>query len=64
MMNTIIGLWFLAAGLVGVVRPTFYFRSEKLSPVQVERNRRIWRLCGAGLMLCGTGVLIVQFLGH
>ena len=62
MTNTIISLWFLAFGLVGIVRPTFFFRSEKLTREKIERNIRIWRWGGGGLVVCGVAGLVIELL--
>ena len=58
-MNTFIGAWFVFVGAVGLFRPTFFFRSEKLTPERIARNIRIWRWTGAGLIVVGGAVLAI-----
>jgi multisubunit Na+/H+ antiporter MnhG subunit len=62
MVNIFTGAWFLFVGAVGLLRPTFFFRSEKLTPEQITRNTRIWRWGGLGLILAGTAILAIEFL--
>jgi hypothetical protein len=60
MTNTIFSLWFLALGLVGILRPTLCFRSEKLAPEQIARNVKILRWGGLGFVICGVAGLAFQ----
>jgi hypothetical protein len=62
--NTVIFLWFLGVGMVGIFRPTFFFKSEKLTPEKIERNTKLWKWCGVGLTVCGIAGLIVEFVRH
>jgi len=62
MTNTLISLWFVIVGLIGIFRPTFFFKSEKLTPEKIQRNTRIWKACGFGLVVCGIAGLIVEFI--
>jgi len=61
-MDTILGLWFVAVGLVGVLRPSFFYKSKKLTPERIDRNNRIWKRCGFGLIAVGIAELIVVML--
>jgi hypothetical protein len=61
-VNTFLGVWILVVGLTGILRPTFFFRSDKLAPEKIERNKRVWKWCGIGLVLCGTAQLAIEFL--
>ncbi len=61
-MNIFIGAWFVIVGAVGVIRPTFFFRSEKLTAEQIARNIRIWRWSGVGLIVAGAAVLIIALV--
>jgi len=61
-MNIIIGALFLAVGFLGVLNPNFFFKSEKLNSSQIERNRRIWRRCGIGLLVIGATLMAFVFL--
>jgi len=61
-MNKLFGIWLVAVGLTGVLRPTFFFRSDKLTPEKIERNRRVWKWCGVGLIVCGAALLAVELL--
>ena len=64
MTDTFLSLWFLVIGLIGILRPTFCFRSDKLTPEKIERNTRICRWCGSGFVVCGSaGLAIKVFVG-
>ena len=62
MTNKLIFVWFVIVGLIAVVRPTFFFKREKLTPEKIERNIKIWRWCGAGILVCGIAGLLVELL--
>ena len=61
-MNTIICLWFIGAGILAVLRPGIFYRKEALQPERIERNNRIWRVCGAGLIALGIAGVIIELL--
>jgi hypothetical protein len=60
--NAFIGAWFVIVGAVGLFRPTFFFRSDKLAPDRIARNIRIWRWTGGGLIVAGSAVLGIALL--
>jgi hypothetical protein len=62
MTNKLIFVWFVIVGIVAVLRPTFFFKREKLTPEKVERNTKIWRWCGAGILVCGLAGFAIEIL--
>ena len=38
MVSIFTGVWFLFVGVVGLLRPSFFFRSEKLTPEQILKR--------------------------
>lgn len=61
-MNVIISFFFLAVGLTGIFRPGYFYKSELLTPQQIDRNKRIWKWGGVGLTIVGLVLLGIQFL--
>ena len=60
-MSILIAVLTLVLGVIGVFRPSFFYRSELLSAQQIERNKRIWNTCGAFLIVIGLGLLVLGF---
>jgi multisubunit Na+/H+ antiporter MnhG subunit len=58
-MSILIAALFLVIGLIGVFRPSFFYKSELLTPQQIERNKRIWNRGGAALIILGLVLLAV-----
>jgi uncharacterized protein YqhQ len=48
-------------GLIGVLRPSFFYKKELLTTEQIERNKRIWNRCGGILIVLGLGLMVVTF---
>ena len=61
-MSFVIASLFLIIGLIGMFRPSFFYRSEILTPQQIERNNRIWTRGGLALAGLGATLLILSFL--
>jgi len=51
----------IVMGSLGVFYPSFFYKSELLTPQQIERNKRIWNRWGA-IMLIGGFVLLAMRL--
>jgi hypothetical protein len=60
-MNILIGILFIIVGLTGILRPSFFYKSELLTPQQIERNKRIWNRGGIGLVILGFVELATLF---
>ena len=60
-MDVLIGIWLIIVGLVGIFYPSFFFKSELLTPQKIQRNKRIWRWFGISLVLGGIAVLVFVF---
>jgi len=59
-MDILIGVIILIVGFVGIFRPNIFYKSELLTPQQIERNRRIWTRGGLALVVLGIVVLATQ----
>ena len=60
-MSIILAVLFLIMGLVGVFRPSFFYKSELLTAQQIERNKRIWKKGGAALVILGLALFAINF---
>ena len=60
MTNTIFSLWMIGLGLLGMLRPSLCFKSEKLTPEQMARNVRILRWGGLIFVILGLAGLAIQ----
>jgi hypothetical protein len=61
-MSLLIAALSLIMGLIGVFRPSFFYKSELLTPQQIERNKRIWNRGGVIMIVLGIALLIVTFI--
>ena len=61
-MDVILGFWFVAVGLIGVLRPGFFYNSKKVTTEKIERNKRIWKRGGLGLIVTGVAELVLVLL--
>jgi hypothetical protein len=61
-MSILIGILFLINGLLGVFYPSFFYKKNKLTPVSIERNNRIWKRVGIGLIVCGAADILIALL--
>lgn len=61
-MSSLIAALFLIMGLIGVFRPNFFYKTELLTPEQLQRNRRIWKKGGIVLIILGIVQLALSFL--
>jgi len=61
-MSTLIAVLFLAMGLLGVFHPSFFYKSELLTPEQIARNKRIWNRGGVVLIVLGLVLLVLSFI--
>jgi hypothetical protein len=57
MMNLIISAVFCVVGLLGIFKADFFYRKALLSPEQIQRNNRIWRIVGSGLIVASATLL-------
>jgi hypothetical protein len=51
----------MCIGVTGSLYPEFFFKSDLLSPEQVQKNKRIIRWCGLILSIGGIILLILHF---
>jgi hypothetical protein len=49
-------------GLIGVFRPSLLYKSELLTPEQIQRNKRIWKIGGMVLVVLGLSLLVLSFV--
>ena len=47
-------------GLLGVFYPSFFYKSELLTPQQIERNKRIWNRGGIVLLVGGPILMAMR----
>jgi hypothetical protein len=59
-MDFLIGFSVLILGLLGVFYPSVLYKSDLLTPQQIERNRRIWKHCGMGLITFSLVLLAIK----
>jgi hypothetical protein len=60
-MSILIAVLSLTMGLLGVFHPSFFYKSELLTPEQIERNKRICNRGGVVLIVLGLALLILSF---
>jgi hypothetical protein len=46
-------------GLMGIFNPSFFYKSELLTPQQIARNKRIWNRGGIVLVILGVGLVAI-----
>ena len=57
-MSLVIAALFLTIGFLGVLSPGFFYKSELLTPEQIERNKR--RLnCGGWIIIALAVALLI-----
>jgi len=61
-MSILIAVLSLAMGLLGVFYPSFFYRSDLLTPQQIQRNKRIWNRGGVVLIILGLVLLVLSFI--
>lgn len=61
-MNILIAILALTMGLLGVLHPSFFYKSELLTPEQLARNKRIWNRGGIVLIVIGLVLLVLSFI--
>ncbi len=49
-------------GLLGVFHPSFFYKSELLTPEKIERNKRICNRGGVILIILGLFLLVLSFI--
>ena len=59
-MDFLIDFLFLVLGLLGVFYPSFLYKKELLNPQQIERNNRIWKRGGIGLIAISLALLTMK----
>ncbi len=59
-MDILIGILFLIVGFIGIFRPSFFTKTELLTPEQIARNKRIWNRGGVVLVIAGFVLLAMQ----
>lgn len=62
-MSMLVAFLFLVMGLLGVFHPSFFVKTELLSPSQIARNKRIWNRAGIAFIVLGLILLGIQFFG-
>jgi len=63
-MSRLIATLFLIMGLIGVFRPSLFYKSELLTPEQIQRNKRIWKIGGMVLVVLGLSLLVLSFVAR
>ncbi len=61
-MNILLGILPIVIGLVGLFRPSFYYKAELLNPEQIRKNERIWKYGGILLIVLGAVDLAISIL--
>jgi hypothetical protein len=61
-MNTLFGVWLLAFGIGMLVRPSFFYRGDNLTPEKIDRNKRILKRGGLAVVVCGAALLAIELL--
>jgi hypothetical protein len=59
-MGLFVICWSMGVGVIAVLRPGFFYNSNKLAPDRIERNKRIWRTAGVFLIVLGALGLIIE----
>lgn len=57
----IAGFLFIAAGLMGIFHPGFFYKTNLLSQQQIEQKKRIWVRSGIAFLIIGLTLLVMQF---
>jgi len=55
-MDELCAALFIALGFMQVFNPSFFYKSELLTPPKIERNKRILKRCGIGLIILGIAL--------
>jgi hypothetical protein len=59
-MSLLIAVLSLIMGLIGVFRPSFFYKSELCTPQEIERNKRVGKISGVVLIALGLGLLALN----
>jgi hypothetical protein len=52
-MDELCAALMITMGLMGIFNPSFFYKSELLTPEQIARNKRIWNRGGIALVILG-----------
>ena len=55
-MDELCAALFISLGLMQIFNPSFFYKSELLTPQKIERNKRILKRCGIGLVILGVAL--------
>jgi len=61
-VNMVFAVWMFATGVTAILKPKFFFKAERLTPEKIKRNTRVWRACGAGLVVAGTAAFAIELI--
>lgn len=61
-MDLFIGVLFLTGGLFAIFKPAVYYQKEKLTPAQIEKNNRLFKRGGIGLVIMSVALIIITLL--